>query len=108
MRAELRIEPCLSRRDRSDWWKHWIVGEDEVLAMPRELLDSALATETPQPVAALVKPPDWTWAHVLVGTERISAADRGLGGLQDPGNLGQSCGRRRRSGPLEWSVCRER
>src|SRR5579859_4196960 len=27
----------------------------EVLAMPRELLDSALATETPQPVAALAE-----------------------------------------------------
>ena len=37
----------------------------EVLAMPRELLDAALTTETPQPVAALVEPPDWTWAHIL-------------------------------------------
>jgi RNA methyltransferase, TrmH family len=32
--------------------------ETEILLMPRELLDSALATETPQPIAALVEPPD--------------------------------------------------
>src|ERR1035438_316930 len=31
-------------------------AETEMLPMPRELLDSALATETPQPVAALVEP----------------------------------------------------
>jgi TrmH family RNA methyltransferase len=37
----------------------------DVLLMPRELLDSALDTLTPQPVAALVEPPDWTWAHLL-------------------------------------------
>ena len=46
----------------------------EVLAMPRELLDAALTTETPQPLAALVEPPDWTWAHVL--GDRKEAAQR--------------------------------
>ena len=40
-------------------------AEMEVLAVPRELLVSSLATETPQPMAALVEPPEWTWAHVL-------------------------------------------
>jgi TrmH family RNA methyltransferase len=60
----------------------------EVLAMPRELLDSALATETPQPLAALVEPPDWTWAHVLGGRKDDSAMIVVLAGLQDPGNLG--------------------
>ena len=60
----------------------------EMLALPRELLDAALATETPQPVAALVEPPDWTWAHLL-GDRRSSAALLVvLAGLQDPGNLG--------------------
>src|SRR5258708_37512313 len=33
--------------------------EIDVLMMARELLDSALVTETPQPVAALIEPPDW-------------------------------------------------
>jgi TrmH family RNA methyltransferase len=58
----------------------------EVLQMPRELLDSALATETPQLVAALVKPPDWTWVHLL-GNDPAPLIVV-LAGLQDPGNLG--------------------
>ncbi|MGH9560994.1 MAG: TrmH family RNA methyltransferase [Terracidiphilus sp.] len=62
--------------------------ETEILLLPKELLASALATETPQTVAALIEPPDWTWAHVL-GTRR-NGADIVivLAGLQDPGNLG--------------------
>jgi TrmH family RNA methyltransferase len=60
----------------------------EILAMPREFLDSALATETPQPVAALVEPPDWTWAHVLGDRKDAPAVIVVLAGLQDPGNLG--------------------
>src|SRR5580692_8131246 len=39
--------------------------ETEILLVPRELLDAALTTESPQPVAALVETPDWTWAHLL-------------------------------------------
>lgn len=62
--------------------------ETEILILPKKLLASALATETPQPIAALVEPPDWTWAHIL-GTRR-SEADIVvvLAGLQDPGNMG--------------------
>ncbi len=59
----------------------------EILRLPKRLLDSALATETPQPVAALVEPPEWTWEHVL-GPNRRSALVVVLAGLQDPGNLG--------------------
>ena len=62
--------------------------ETEVLAMSRELLDSALATETPQPVAALVEPPDWTLMHILGPQKETSALIVVLAGLQDPGNLG--------------------
>lgn len=80
--------------------------EVEVLAMAREVLDSALTTETPQPVAALVETPDWTWAHLLPDQPQSPLADPGAGdgaknrraagaalilvlaGLQDPGNLG--------------------
>ena len=58
--------------------------EVEVLAMPRALLDAALSTETPQPVAALVEPPDWTLAHRLSAIPLIVV----LAGIQDPGNLG--------------------
>ena len=60
----------------------------DVLLMPTEILNSALATETPQPIAALVDPPDWTWAHML-GTHSSSAPlIIALAALQDPGNLG--------------------
>jgi RNA methyltransferase, TrmH family len=63
-------------------------GELEILQMPKELLDSALATETPQPVAAMVEPPDWTWAHLLGSRNRSAPLIVVLAGLQDPGNLG--------------------
>jgi len=59
----------------------------EVLLVPRALLDSALQTETPQPVAALVEIPDWTLAHIL-GPARSPTLILLLAGLQDPGNLG--------------------
>jgi len=59
----------------------------ETLAVPQEILNSALETETPQPGAALVEPPDWTWAH-LQGDRAAPALLVVLAGLQDPGNLG--------------------
>jgi len=62
-------------------------AETEILAVPRELLTSALSTETPQPVAALVQPPDWTWMHVL-GNRKTVPLVMILAGIQDPGNLG--------------------
>jgi TrmH family RNA methyltransferase len=60
----------------------------EILALPKKLLDSALATETPQPVAALVEPPDWTWAHLFSTHKNSAALIIVLAGIQDPGNLG--------------------
>ena len=62
--------------------------ETDILLLPRDMLDSALATETPQPVAALIEPPDWTWAHVVGGHRKSAALILVLAGLQDPGNLG--------------------
>ena len=59
----------------------------EVLRLPRQLLDSVLATETPQPVAALVEPPDWSWQQLL-HRDKKKALVIVLAGLQDPGNLG--------------------
>ena len=60
----------------------------EVLLVPPDLLTSALATETPQPVAALVEPPDWTWAHMLGTHSNTAPLIVVLAALQDPGNLG--------------------
>jgi RNA methyltransferase, TrmH family len=62
--------------------------DTEILLMPRELLDSALATEAPQPVAALIELPDWTWAHVLTPSRNAVPLIPVLAGIQDPGNLG--------------------
>jgi TrmH family RNA methyltransferase len=63
-------------------------ADTEVLVVPRELLDSVLATETPQPVAALVWPPDWRWENVFSAEAAAPSLIVVLAGLQDPGNLG--------------------
>jgi len=60
----------------------------EILLLPRELLESVLETETPQPVAALVEPPDWTWVHLLEPAIESVPLVVLLAGVQDPGNLG--------------------
>jgi TrmH family RNA methyltransferase len=65
-----------------------IPAETEILLMKRELLDSALATQSPQPVAALVELPDWTWAHLLPRSDSSVPLIAVLAGIQDPGNLG--------------------
>ena len=65
-----------------------VPAETEILLLPKKLLASALATETPQPVAALVEPPDWTWAHIVGGRRSGAEIVVVLAGLQDPGNLG--------------------
>lgn len=59
----------------------------EVLMVPAAIFDSIMQTETPQPVAALVEMPDWTWAHLFQQTQ-IAPLIVVLAGLQDPGNLG--------------------
>ncbi len=61
--------------------------EAEILLLPRKLLESALATETPQPLAALIEPPDWSWDNIL-HPGRQKPLILLLAGLQDPGNLG--------------------
>jgi len=62
--------------------------ETEILRLPATLLNSALATETPQPIAALVEPPQWTWEHVFGLRRNATPLVLVLVGLQDPGNLG--------------------
>ena len=62
--------------------------QTEILLLPGSLLRSALATETPQPIAALVEPPDWTWVHIFPSHRETAPLLLVLAGLQDPGNLG--------------------
>jgi TrmH family RNA methyltransferase len=89
LRAGLRI-PCVFVAQGEEHLLEELAlpAETEVLLLPRELLDSALATETPQPVAALVEPQDWNWADVLGGSDKAAPMIVVLAGLQDPGNLG--------------------
>ncbi|MGD0347122.1 MAG: RNA methyltransferase [Terracidiphilus sp.] len=62
--------------------------ETEILRLPAKLLASALATETPQPIAALVEPPDWSWPHIVGASAKGAELVVVLAGIQDPGNLG--------------------
>lgn len=62
-------------------------AETEILRLPKKLLDQALATESPQSIAALVEPPKWSWSGVLDQNQK-KALVIVLAGLQDPGNLG--------------------
>jgi TrmH family RNA methyltransferase len=63
-------------------------AETEILLLAAELLDSALATETPQQIAALVEPPQWNWDGIFASGNSASPLIVVLAGLQDPGNLG--------------------
>jgi TrmH family RNA methyltransferase len=60
----------------------------DILLVPGDHLQSILATENPQPVAALIEPPDWTWNHIFRPQKSSAALVIVLAGLQDPGNLG--------------------
>jgi TrmH family RNA methyltransferase len=62
--------------------------ETEILHLPKKLLDQALATETPQSIAALIEPPKWTWEQLLTSRRNSAAFVIVLASLQDPGNLG--------------------
>jgi RNA methyltransferase, TrmH family len=89
LRAGLRIE-CVFAAEGAEQLLDTIdlPAETEILLMAKSLLDSALTTEAPQPVAALVEPPDWTWAHILGKQGETEPLLVVLAELQDPGNLG--------------------
>ena len=89
LRAGLRIH-CVfvSAKELASEQENTLPPGTEILLLPEDLLRSVLTTETPQPVAALVDPPDWTWAQVLGMTQSTAPLIVLLAGLQDPGNLG--------------------
>lgn len=60
----------------------------EILCLPKKLLDAAMTTETPQPVAALVEAPAWAWENLLGVRRGAVPLIVVLAGVQDPGNLG--------------------
>jgi TrmH family RNA methyltransferase len=89
LRAGLRIDCVFAAQGAERLIEPLPLGpETEILLLPKELLDSALTTETPQPVAALIEPPAWMWAHLLDNASGTAPLIVVLAGLQDPGNLG--------------------
>jgi len=82
--------------------------ETEILLLPRELLAQALTTETPQPIAALVEPPEWTWAHMLDGHEKTTPLIVVLAGVQDPAIWVRFSAPPRPSAHMACSACPER
>ncbi|MDR3726057.1 MAG: RNA methyltransferase [Terracidiphilus sp.] len=90
LRAGLRVECVFVAQDAEELLEGLkLPPETEILLLPKELLDSALTTEAPQAIAALVETPDWTWEQLLGGRPRKTAPlVVVLAGVQDPGNLG--------------------
>lgn len=88
LRAGLRV-PCVFAAQEAEGLVAALnlPAQTEILLVPKALLDEALTTETPQPVAALVDTPEWTWAHLLPHHLK-RALVLVLAGIQDPGNLG--------------------
>jgi len=62
-----------------------IAAQVETVLLPNEIFDSAVATETPQGVAALAKVKSFTLEDVLRPYQPLVVV---LSGIQDPGNLG--------------------
>ena len=89
LRAGLRVD-CVFAAEGAEGLLEGrgLLPETEILLLPKSLLDSALTTEAPQTIAALVETPEWTWADVLGGEEKTAPLVVVLAGVQDPGNLG--------------------
>jgi TrmH family RNA methyltransferase len=88
LRAGLRVKTIFVAQGAERLLDKLQVKRDvEVLELPKRLLDQALATDSPQPIAALIEPPNWSWSHVLSQNQEKSLV-LVLAGVQDPGNLG--------------------
>lgn len=89
MRARLAIRTVLVAREAERQLDGLALpAETEVLVVPEAVLASALATEAPQAIAALVEPPDWNWRDLLEPSDGRAPLLLILAGIQDPGNLG--------------------
>ena len=89
LRSGLKIETVFVTREFERLLSDIGLPDDtDILLLPKELLDAALVTETPQPVAALVEVPSWSWDDILQRDAPIAPLILVLAALQDPGNLG--------------------
>lgn len=88
LRSGLKIHTLFvseSARDRASSTLEQIGKHTEALLLPEQVFASAVATEHPQGVAALVKAPQHTAEEILATPNGLFVV---LGGVQDPGNVG--------------------
>lgn len=92
IRSGLRVQAIVfsdSGRSRSERLLPQISGRAEALLVPDEVFRSAVSTEAPQGVAALVKARTFRMDDLFRGPENIiSPLIAVAAGVQDPGNLG--------------------
>jgi TrmH family RNA methyltransferase len=89
LRAGLRVDTVFVAQGSEDLLEALALpSQTEVLLAPREILESALSTENPQPIAALIEPPAWSWEDVFPTSAKAAPLLLILAGVQDPGNLG--------------------
>jgi len=91
IRSGLRFSAVFFResaQDRADRLLPQIGAQVETLLLPDKLFDSLVPSESPQGVAALVRPKEFSLDDILE-KERLQVGPIiVLAGLQDPGNLG--------------------
>ena len=88
VRSGLRFRAVFFSESAADRMKKLlpqISSHAEVLSLPDDVFTSAVTTETPQGVAALVRWPSFSLDHVLSAQTPLLL---GAMGIQDPGNLG--------------------
>lgn len=88
IRSGLRLRAVIfseSARNRAQRLLPQLSNHVETVIVPDEVLASAVATETPQGVAALVKIPAHALEDVVDGADPLVVV---AAGVQDPGNLG--------------------
>jgi TrmH family RNA methyltransferase len=87
IRSGLRLQTVFfsqSARERAQRLLPQISSHVEALLLPDEVFRSAVPSETPQGVAALVRPKTFALEDMLSGNPLVV----GAAGIQDPGNLG--------------------
>jgi TrmH family RNA methyltransferase len=89
LRAGLRVETVFVAQGEEGLLETLpLPPETEVLLVPRDVLESALSTEAPQPIAALIEQPSWSWDNIFSPSSKAAPLLLILAGVQDPGNLG--------------------
>jgi len=84
LRGSLRIRTIFVRSGSEGLLPRGLPDDAEVLSLPREVFLSAVSTEHPQGIAAIIDPPEFQFEQMLRDVPLVVVA----GALQDPGNLG--------------------